>query len=290
MGEELSMQRQQFDTERGFVLATALVMLSLLTLMAVAMFFTGRASVQVSSGAQHSTEGHYFAETAVNYMIWAMRNDAEFDSFAYGGVGPLFAIPTDDPSNGDWSELTGNTWVPGPTVVSDTDPNGLIGQVMYYDNSPLYVSGAANRAIIWPLPTDGGGNDVFPTLYNISADLPRYIRLDIDSAGSVTPSIPALPHVASPASDGSDDVPENGAIVWLTSGNSATDIELDSAAGFPSCAADTITGGEVACDKTSGKWLRTTGTVAAGDLYGVVVYAIGYVGGRPSSIIRAQIK
>jgi len=279
------------ETEQGFVLATALVMLSLLTLMAVSMFFTGRTSVHVSSSAQHSTEGHYFAETAVNYMIWAMRNDAEFDSFSYGGGGALFVIPTDDPSNGDWSELTGNTWIPGPTVVSDTDSNGLIGQVMYYDNSPM--SDRETRgglgAIVWPLPTSGG-EPVYPTLFNISTRLPRYIRLDIDSAGSVMPSIPALPHIASPATDGSDDVPENGAIVWLTSGNSATDFELDSAAGFPSCAANPITGGEVACDKNSGKWLRTTGTAAAGDLYGVVVYAIGYVGGRPSSIIRAQIK
>ncbi|OIO67787.1 MAG: hypothetical protein COW19_00770 [Zetaproteobacteria bacterium CG12_big_fil_rev_8_21_14_0_65_55_1124] len=285
------MQYTHAKSERGFVLATALIMLSLLSLMAIAMYFTGRASVHVSSGAQHSTEGHYFAETAVNYMIWAMRNDAEFDSFSYGGVAP-FGEPPVTPTNaatvGDWSELMDNLSDPGPTAISDSTAAGTSGQVMYYDNSPLYLSGTANRAIIWPLPTSGG-NPVYPTMYNISASLPRFIRLDIDSAGNVTPSIPALPHIASPATDGSDDIPENGAIAWLTTGNSATDFELD-----PTLAVCTALSaaplGAVACDKGTGNWLLPTGTIAAGTLHGIVVYAIGYVGGRPSSIIRAQIK
>jgi hypothetical protein len=287
MGEELSMHFTNDKFERGFVLATALVMLSLLSLMAIAMYFTGRSSVHVSSGAQHSTEGHYFAETAVNYMIWAMRNDAEFDSFDYGGGAPFTepASPTNAATVGDWAELMDNLSDPGPTAISDSSAAGTSGQVMYYDNSPLYVSGTANRAIIWPLPTSGG-NPVYPTMYNISASLPRYIRLDIDSAGNVTPAIPALPHAATPVIG--TDIPENGAIAWLTTGNSATDFELDPS--LAACAGSTAPLGAVACDKDTGNWLLPTGTIAAGTLHGIVVYAIGYVGGRPSSIIRAQIK
>jgi len=282
------MPNHQRESEQGFVLATALVMLSLLTLMAVSMFFTGRTSVHVSSSAQHSTEGHYFAETAVNYMIWAMRNDAEFDSFDYGG-GALFGEPpgtANAATIGDWNELIDNFADPGPTAISDSNAAGTSGQLMYYDNTPI-----ASRVLVWPLPVDGSGNVVYPTLYNISAGLPRYIRLDIDAAGNVTPSIPALPHAASPATDGSDDIPQNGAVVWLTTGNAVTDFELDPS--LVACVGDTtLSMGEVACDNGRGLWLRTNGTIAAdgGDLHGVVVYAIGYVGGRPSSIIRAQIK
>jgi len=287
MGEELSMRITHDKSERGFVLATALVVLSLLSLMAIAMYFTGRASIHVSSGAQHNTEGHYFAETAVNYMLWATRNDAEFDSFDYGGGGPLFVIPTDDPSNGDWTELTANLTEPGPSTISDSGA-GVSGQVMYFDNTPL-AEREARGAIVWPLPISSG-EPVYPTLYNISASLPRYIRLDIDSAGNVTPAIPALPH-ANPPGIGTD-IPNNGAIVWLTTGNSDMDLEL---AAVSLCNAVPAPPGAVACGvdslNTAPRWLLVTGVLAnKEDQHGVVVYAIGYVGGRPSSIIRAQIK
>jgi len=273
MVEEPVMESQAQASEKGFVLATALVLLSLMTLMAVAMFFTGKSSTQISSSAQSTTEGHYYAETAVNYMIWAMHNDAEFDSYDYG----LGFFPDLDAAVGDWSELNANTWNPGPTEISDDSAGPQIaGQVMYFDNSPL-----AQRYLSWP---DAANN--VPTLNLIHTQLPRYIRMDIAEDGTISPSIPIMPH----GNVVNVDYPQNGAIAWLTTGNSGMDFELESAPGFAACAGDTIAGGEVACDKTSGKWLRTTGTVAAGDLYGVVVYAIGYVGGRPSSIIRAQIK
>jgi len=256
-----------------------------MTLMAVAMYFTGRSSVQVSSSAQYTTEGHYFAETAVNYMMWATRNDAEFDSFDYGS-GALFpepANPTNAATLGDWNELKQDFTAPGPTAyVEDTlSTASTSGQVLYFDNSPL-----ASRAIVYPLP-QVAGVDQYPTFYNISASLPRYIRLDIDSAGNVTPSIPALPHIASPNTDGSDDIPRNGAVAWLTTGNSAIDFQVN---GSTATCTGAIPTGAVACDVDTGTWLTPTGTSAAGTLHGIVVYAIGYVNGRPSSIIRAQIK
>ena len=291
------------ESERGFVLATALVMLSLMTLLAVAMFFTGRSSTQVSSSVQHSTEGHYYAETAVNYIIWAMRNDAEFDAFDYRGspvndasaVDPSIFTPLSTPSNpslvGDWSELTANFTDPGPTVISDTTTAGVSGQVMYFDNTPL-ADREARGAIVWPVPLSGG-NPVYPTLYHISIHLPRYIRLDIDASGNVTPSIPALPH-ASPPVVGAD-IPDNGAILWLTTGNSEMDFEVDPT--LAACNAVSAPPSDaVACDPNltgtnASGWLRSTGVLAGKeDQHGIVAYAIGYVGGRPSSIIRAQIK
>ncbi len=295
MGEELSMYGNTYESERGFVLSTVLILLSLLTLMAAAMLLTARSSLQVSSTAQSSTQGHYFAETAVNYMIWAMRNDAEFDAFDFRGspvndtnaVDPSIFSSLTTPSNsanvGDWSELTANFTDPGPTIISDTVNAGVSGQVMYFDNTPI---AGAGRALAWPQ-----AGTTPPTLYHISTRLPRYIRLDIDSSGVVIPSIPVLPHAVVPVVG--DDIPDNGAIVWLTTGNSKMDFEVDST--LATCSGSPPPDA-LACDKNPPAanptgWLRSTGVLAGGeDQYGVVVYAIGYVSGRPSSIIRAEIK
>jgi len=271
-------------SEQGFVLPTAIITLSLMALMSVGMYISGRTAIQVGNSAQQSTEGHYFAETAVNYMVWALRNDAEFDSYKYDGTNKLFGeplSPTNAASIGDWYELMDNLSNPGPTAAnSDSSGGGIVGQLMYFDNRPL-----ADRSLVWPLPVIGGSIQ-YPTLYHISTTLSRYIRLDIDSTGSVTPVIPTLPHPATPVVG--TDIPDNGAVVWMTTGNVAMDFEVDS--GLTACSGTSAPAGAVACDADTGNWLTPTGTTAAGDLHGVVVYAIGYVGGRPSSIIRAQIK
>lgn len=280
------------QAERGFVLVAALMLLSLLTLLAVALYFTGRTSTLISSSAQNSTEGFYYAQTAVNYMIWSTRNDAEFDAFDFRGtpvndssavdpsIFPALTYPSNASSVGDWSELKANFSDPGPTAISDTSSAGVSGQVMYFDNTPL-----ASRAIVWP--TSGSG----PTLYHISTKLPRYLRLDIDSSGNVTPSIPALPHQDPPRIG--KDIPDNGAIVWFTTGNSDWDFQVDPT--LTSCSGTPPTDA-VACDanppaNNSTGWLRTNGVKSGKeDQHGVVAYAIGYVNGRPSSIIREQIQ
>jgi len=297
------------QSEQGFVLATALVMLSLMTLLAVAMYYNSKSAIQISSTAQHSTEGHYYAETAVNYMIWAFNNDAEFDSYDYGS-GSL--IGNSQPSNisnassvGDKEELSQWVWDPGPTVMSDASAD-LTGQVMYFDNTPMGSRAICTGYFDSAVSTDGHyfsncvnlhpsvlpRDRVAPSLYQISARLPRYIMLEIDSAGVVTPSIPALPHPTPPVRG--TDIPTNGAIAWLTTGNLKMDFEVD--ASRNQCGG-TIPADAKGCDMNppagnSNGWLHSVApfTTNKEDQYGVVVYAIGYVNGRPSSIIRAQIQ
>ncbi|MDQ6987068.1 MAG: hypothetical protein Q9M25_04640, partial [Mariprofundaceae bacterium] len=270
----------------------------------------------ISSTAQHSTEGHYYAETAVNYMIWAFNNDAEFDSYDYGSGALLGSSEPTSAGNassvGDKEELNQKVWDPGPTVMRDASAN-LTGQVMYFDNTPLTKPPITNRAICTgsfdPVATsaahyfsscvnlqDTPGNRYAPSLYQISTRLPRYIVLEIDSSGVITPSIPVLPHptppIVSPLANAS--VPKNGAIVWLTTGNSRMDFEVDPSLG--TCNAGARPPDAMGCDAhpptaNPDGWLRSVGTLSGKeDQYGVVVYAIGYVNGRPSSIIRAQIR
>jgi len=272
--------------QKGFILVTALIMLSLLTLLSLGMYMSSRSATKVSASAQKTTEAYYYAETAINYMVWALRNDAEFDSFDFRGapvndpnaVDPTIftaltiPIPSVSATVGDWNELMSNLTDPGPTAIS-----GVSGQVMYFDNTPI-----ASRTVAWPQAATTP-----PILYHISTNLPRYIRLDIDAAGIVIPSMPALPHATKPVIG--DDIPNNGAVVWMTTGNPTMDFEVGHCTGTPP--SDVLV-----CDKNpppnnpSGRLLATGVLTTGEDQYGIVVYAIGYVNGKPSHLLRAVIK
>ena len=298
-------------SQAGFILPMALVVLAMLSLGAVAMYWTGRAGDAASRADSRSVQGYYYAEAAVHYMTWALAADAELDSPASAAGGFSAAepkFPTNAAQVGDYREWMAYRWYPGPTVISDTNPLGKAGQIMYFDNTPM-----AQRAICMEQaskfpncidPTLPPDKQVRPRMEGISARLPRYIKLEIAADGTVAPSIPRLPHAKPPVIG--QDVPRNGAIVWLTAGTAQRDIEIypldpynppgpatslyggrppSACAGgaLPSCpcnSRDPAFATAQACDANSGKWLAT---------YGLVVYAIGYVQGHPAALVRAWI-
>ena len=262
----MQLSSQPDDRQQGFVLVVSLIMMALLTLLSLGLYSQSQVDQQASVAVRTSTEGYYYAETAINYMAWSFRNDAEFDAPAF----PEPAIPANAATVGDKTELFADLWSPGPTAFSSDNAGSAStsGQLMYFDNSPL-----SSRFLIWP-----GAN---PVMYHISAHLPRYIVLNIASDGQVTTSIPPLPHPASPVVG--VDVPRNGAVVWLTAGDQSEDVELDPT---QSACSGSPPANAVACRSsgasgTSAGWLSSP--------YGVVAYAIGYVNGRPSQMIRAVI-
>lgn len=333
--------QKKHTAESGFVLITSLILLSLLTMMSLGMYFSSRSATKVSGAAQASTEAYYYAETAINYISWAFHNDAEIDSFQYNGSSALFteALNADGNSEltfGDYMELmgwNGATQVgypsdPGPTAISSSGA-GLYGQVMYFDNTPM-----KDRKICFEDETiftdcidltvaPGSRNE--PVMNNISVDLPRYIVLEISDTGVVTPSIPPLPHPATPVVG--VDVPTNGAIVWITGavedlrtgtvpGNADRDIEIarvdpnlnravsiDPATScstgntMPNCPCDgtIIAGSWYACDAHANA-AQPTGAYAEAGVgewiasYNIVAYTIGYVNGKPKHLLRAVIR
>jgi len=316
----MMMRKESLDGERGFVLATSLILLSLLTMFSVAMYFSGRSAMQTSSSAQQSTQAFYYAETAIQYITWALKNDAEFDSYEYTTGTSLFPEPnypaTPNPAWGDYSELTNYMWNPGPTGVAGASAVDTLsttytaGQVLYFDNSPLgdrYIcledAATFSNCIDVTLAPSARFE---PVMYNISTKLPRYIKLEISAAGVVTPSIPALPHADPPVAG--VDIPNNGAVAWITAAGSIDnpagssvnhDLEIfpldvagvyggtapSACAGgtLPSCpcdAADADFGTAQACDANTGSWLTS---------FGITVYAIGYVNGKPTHMVRAVI-
>ncbi len=309
--------------EQGFVLATSLVMLLLLTMLTAAVFISVDASQKSSVAAESSAEAFYYAETAVNYIGWALLNNAEFDSYTYPnpvkstgefsfeepsprGVDPVTDSSVDpytylpDPvAAGDYAEWranrgnpSGDQWV---TVTVGGVTTTTYGQLMYYDNAPLDSRMVSLRGgVLFSKAVQG---DV--TMHEIHKELPRYIRLDIDSDGNITPAIPVYSATAPHHGNVEGvDFPTNGAIVWVTGGNRTDDHVLDPIDHYASplvrtsdgvgdpygnytalaCSTAALNGTEIACS-TTGAWFT-------GSDYGLVIYAVGYVGGKARKVIR----
>jgi len=310
------------NREAGFILPTSLMLLTLLTMLATTMYYISRSSMLTSAASNTSTTAIYYAETGANYMSWALSNDAELDSYNnYAGsyLAPVFAeafMPANAAtavSVGDLSELDAYRWYPGPTAISDTGA-GALGQIRYLDNSPMggravCLESAATFSNCIDVSLSPASR-VSPRMHKISASLPRYIKLDIASNGTITPSIPALPHHATPVVG--QDIPQNGAIVWLTAVvfdpllKFYRDVEifplnpipnsiytgiavpsactLGAAPGNCPCDGANIPTGALApqaCDANTGLWLVN---------YNIAVYAIAYVNGKPSYLLRSIIR
>ena len=256
---------------RGFVLITVLVLLSLLTILSIGLYFVTLSTQQDSTVAVKEEQARYYAETGMSYVKWALANDADLDAVDVTTRAPaatpafFVADSTNDPTIGDREELAAIQSNPGPTSIGTGGTNGTDGAIMYFDNSPL-----AARAIKFPIPVAG------VTMYQISASLPRYIRMDIGADGIITSAISPMPHNAIPVK-GTDIPLNNGAVVWLTAGNAASDFVLDPTLG--ACGGGGLPVGMVACRATA-----PIGYIAS---YNIVVYSIGYVGGNPLSLIRS---
>lgn len=314
--------------EEGFVLATSLVILLLMTMLTAAVFVSVDASQKSSVAAESSTQAFYNAETAVNYMGWALTNNADFDSYTYpqrvkatgefsfnepkargtaSAVDPYTYLPNPKRA-GDFAEWRANRGNPSGdqrviklngTYVKNAAGIDVYGQLMYYDNDPL-----SNRMIsLQSSDLYTGGAIGSPDMFEIHKRLPRYIRLDIDADGNITPAMP--PYSSSAPHHGNvegTDYPTNGALVWLTGGNRTDDYQLDPIDHFfadiftvagvidpynvytatIACLPSSATNTSIACSST-GTWLTDSD-------YGLVIYALGYVRGKAQKLIRVVYK
>jgi len=236
MAKELIMHELRLEkTEKGFVLATSLVMLMLLTTLSIATYYGTVVSQQTSASAASSTQAYYYAETGLNYMAWALKNDAELDGYnPPDRRDPYGALTLNSASSGDrreWEANQGNPSKLDSVYALLTPPQASVsGQLRYFDNRDLYSR---------PVGLSGGqtltrgvsGSPIFSDIY---AQLSGYIRLDIDAYGNIVSSLSpytngasnhALPtHICHGQTVG--DVPCNGAVVWLTAGDPYSDFQL----------------------------------------------------------------
>ncbi len=271
--------------ERGFVLATSLVLLLLMGMLTAAVFVSVESSQKSSMASESSTQAFYYAETAANYMAWALYNDADFDSYVYPSRVKLtgefsFNEPAarsvrvgmnpDDTlvnpvASGDYKEWRANRGNPSGdqrvvkpdgTYVQYLLGKDVFGQLMYYDNDLLNRRALSLRS--GQLYTFGTPKSDVDSLYKVHKQLPRYIMLSIDESGNITPSLPpynnALPHHTDVMGV---DYPENGALVWLTGGGRQDDLQIDPVDHYFAPVL-TVTGGVVTYDPNG----VYTGTIA----------------------------
>jgi len=225
----------------GFVMLTVMILLALLSLLSVSQLYRAITNQQESGASVMSMRATYYAETAISYIEWSWANDADFDASLNAG---------EDQTIGDREE-----W-----LTQVTSP----GNIKYWDNSILN----STRAVCWPTSLCGGS----PDMYRISANLPRYIILDIDqNSGAITPSISSAVHSIVPVIG--TDIPNNGAVVWLTAGDEDNDYPKITAA---NCTLPTAQDAGCLVDPYS--------------YYHVVAYAVSYVNGQALHLLRAIIQ
>ena len=186
--------------EQGFVLITTLVVLLILTIMAIGLYFRSVVNQQGSVADRDATKAYYLAETALNYMAFALHSDP-----ANSSVNNDLNLDGDTaPATGDRTELASNP---------DQKSTHSLG---YFDITPL-----ASRAINFNSYTNP------PSVTLATFAPPAHVTLDITTNDATnTVSI-------TPSWNGGNGTPaKDGAIVWITSGvldegNPANEIDSD---------------------------------------------------------------
>ena len=246
------------EREQGFILISSLIIMGLMLVLSIGLWYRSAINQQVSASGQKSTQAFYYAESAINYVAWALAsgNDAELDgSDTKDGGTDLMPGATNANTVGDWTELVGDTFRPGPTTLGGTD-----GQLAYFDNRPT-----ANRnGFVFDSSDPAALNPDLSAMIT-SSQMPSHLVLNIDTSGNITLPSPSYSTTS---------IPTNGAVAWLTAVDSTGgDVQLDPDAG--SC---TTTTWPVAC--ISGAQVES---------YNIAVYAVAYVDGTPLRFLRAVI-
>jgi len=141
-------------TERGFVLIATMVVLLILTVMAVGLYFRSAVNQQTSVSDRDATKAYYLAETALNYVAWAIHSNPDVS-------GVDNDVDLDGDGTGDRTELVST----GPTAVG------------YFDTST-----PAGRAINF----SDANNPPSPTLSTLTP--PAHVTLNVDASNNITSS------------------------------------------------------------------------------------------------------
>jgi len=192
------------ERERGFILVTTLVVMLILTIMAIGLYFRSAVNQQGSAADRDATKAYYLAETALNYMAWALHSDP---------ANP--AVDNDANLDGDTAPATGDR-----TELAANPDQGSVHSLGYFD-----ITSLASRAINF----SSFSNPPAVTLATFSP--PPHVTLDIvtndaSNTVSITPSW----------AGGAGTPTKDGAIVWITSGvldegNPANEIDSDDTSG-----------------------------------------------------------
>jgi len=241
------------NKDKGFVLIASLTIIALMTMGNLAMYFRSVSNIQTNASLADRVQAGFYAETAVNYMDWAMvrvaGNDADLDPYTVVG--------------GDFGSLL-------PTVRGGRVDRPELN-VSYFDNRPL-----ANRKVNFQVPV--GRVSIATDMKAMWADLPNlnpnpksapycFVKLWIttDAAG--------IQRIQTTVTNQLPQAGEDGALMWLTASPAGS--VPGGLGGMPADVDMVIPAGLL-------------GGVNGG--YDLVVYALGYINGRPRNLLRKKIR
>ncbi|MDQ6961197.1 MAG: hypothetical protein Q9M28_01520 [Mariprofundaceae bacterium] len=243
--------------EEGFVLIASLTIIALMTMGNLAMYYRSVSNIQTNAALADRAQASYFAETAVNYMDWAMlpSNDADLDPYtsAGGDFGVLNSTPPAAAAPG--------AAAPPPNTVGRPQFN-----VSYFDNRALNLrkvnftgkgSAASNMKLMW--------NDLPNMNPNAAAYCFLKLMITTDTVNGVQKIETTVTNVL-PASG------EDGALVWLTASPVGSSMDGVGALADVDMVVDPA----------------LLGGVNGG--YDLVVYALGYINGKPRNLLRKKIR
>jgi len=168
------------DGERGIALITTLVLIMILTLVSTGLYYRGIANQKSSLSDLQSTQSYYLAESALNYMVWALYSD------------------TGNSSNSNSVDLDGDGKADRLELLNNVTQSGNADLLPYMDTRAL-----ANRNYLF---ATGGNNSV--NLSTLAANLPTHLRLDLTTDDSTNNVAFTVSTSGTPAGD--------GVVVWLT--------------------------------------------------------------------------
>lgn len=239
--------------EEGFVLIASITIIALMTMGNLAMYYRSVSNIQTNAALADRAQAIYYAETAINYMDWAMlaSNDADLDPYTIVG--------------GDFGMLKSGAPVPPATVGSVGNPEL---NVSYFDNRPL-----ASRVVNFTGPGSAPSNmklmwNDLPNM-NANAASAAYCFLKIIIT---TDTVNGAQKIETTVTNVLPLAGEDGALVWLTA----------------SPIASSVTGTGLLADVDM--VVSPTLLGGAGGGYDLVVYALGYINGKPRNLLRQKIR
>lgn len=173
------------SAEQGFVLATALVLIVVLTIIGVGLYYRSVISQQVSTVSRDSAKAAYYAESAINMVTWLLYRDPD-------NVDPYSSWDHDFDLDGDGKNDRENL---------QDSPDTPGAQLGYFDNRPL-----ANRGLVYP-------GSVNVSLASLVLPVDLTLGADTYSAGFLGFPVDSYGNLGAPVLDTE---PTEGAVLWLT--------------------------------------------------------------------------
>jgi len=186
--------------DEGFVLITTLVLIVVLTILGIGLYYRSVVNQQVSALSLQTTKAEYYAESAINYVTWALYRDPD----------------ARDPYSAWDHDLDLDSHTSG-TIAEDraalqASPESPDVQLLYFDNRPVNL-----RDVVfdpYTYPTKGYKDFTLATIGLPAEPYGGYLLFEADTSTGMLQDPYAFRLPSTQPLTNTE--PQNGAVLWLT--------------------------------------------------------------------------